>query len=242
MSTSGYGGRWVWPIIGSPQIIGHQFNEPRPDFGANKRHEGVDIRAKEGDIVVAVMAGKVTRVHRWNGSKVGMHNYGHHIAVVHDDGTTTFYCHLRDFPTLRVNDLVIQGQQLGVAGNTGNSTAAHLHLMWTHPVLGLIGYVFPRVMDPRPKLDEASRIEPQSVLSHQDVINTLFKRTAPVLGLKGDELVRLLGWQYIYSDRRASFDEGRIDAERKPDGVSWPQWVEVVASLREEIIRQEPDE
>jgi murein DD-endopeptidase MepM/ murein hydrolase activator NlpD len=50
------------------------------------------------------------------------------VVVLHSDGTTGEYFHLEpDSVRLRVGDRVARGQQLACSGNTGFSTAPHLH-------------------------------------------------------------------------------------------------------------------
>jgi murein DD-endopeptidase MepM/ murein hydrolase activator NlpD len=52
--------------------------------------------------------------------------YGRLVVVDHGAGWTTWYAHL-SARFVEVGDLVARGDQLGVVGSTGNSTAPHLH-------------------------------------------------------------------------------------------------------------------
>jgi murein DD-endopeptidase MepM/ murein hydrolase activator NlpD len=46
-------------------------------------------------------------------------------------GYEVLYAHFNDFaPGLREGQQIAQGQVIGFAGSTGNSTAAHLHVTW----------------------------------------------------------------------------------------------------------------
>ena len=87
-------------------------------------HTGLDFAADYGTPVVSVADGTVTYV-GYDGS------YGDKIVVKLDDGTVTWYCHLTDF-AVSVGDRVLQGQQLGTVGSTGNTTGPHLHFE-VHP-------------------------------------------------------------------------------------------------------------
>ncbi len=86
-------------------------------------HTGVDLRAKVGTPCFAVADGvvKVSKTNR-GGVKCGL---GHYIVIEHD-GYCTVYAHLRSLG-LRAGTKVRKGQIVAYTGNTGASTAAHLH-------------------------------------------------------------------------------------------------------------------
>jgi murein DD-endopeptidase MepM/ murein hydrolase activator NlpD len=53
---------------------------------------------------------------------------GNHVVLDHGDGVFTFYAHLRPGSVaVQTGDRVAAGQRLGDLGNTGNSSAPHLH-------------------------------------------------------------------------------------------------------------------
>jgi len=89
-------------------------------------HRGVDIATSGGrEPILAVATGTVhTRCNGWCGS------FGNYIVLRHNISGTiyyTLYAHLRYSSTLNVGNIVLQGQQIGVEGSTGNSTGPHLH-------------------------------------------------------------------------------------------------------------------
>lgn len=85
-------------------------------------HHGIDIAAPAGTPVRAARGGTVSLVaSNW-------HGYGNVIAIEHDDGKRTIYCHLSRF-ACRQGDVVQQGQVIGYVGSTGVSTGPHLHFM-----------------------------------------------------------------------------------------------------------------
>lgn len=91
-------------------------------FGRRRRgpHRGIDIDLVTGDKVRSVLPGKV----RFVGYSRG---HGKTIVVRHANDIETVYAHLSAY-SVNVNDLVAEGQTLGLGGNTGNSRGSHLHL------------------------------------------------------------------------------------------------------------------
>ncbi|MBR3697549.1 MAG: peptidoglycan DD-metalloendopeptidase family protein [Clostridia bacterium] len=97
-------------------------------FYGYKGHTGADFACSSGTPVLAVKAGTVitsTALRRSNGS---YRSYGEYVAINHHDGTITLYAHmLSGSRTVNQGDVVVQGQQIGQVGSTGNSTGPHLH-------------------------------------------------------------------------------------------------------------------
>ncbi|MEL6349186.1 MAG: peptidoglycan DD-metalloendopeptidase family protein [Myxococcota bacterium] len=86
----------------------------RPD------HEGMDFKTPIGTPVQTPRAGKVTRVN-WNWA-----SNGNCVEVKFDDGVVAKFLHLSDLKT-SVGARVQKGQVIALTGNTGHSTAPHLH-------------------------------------------------------------------------------------------------------------------
>ena len=82
-------------------------------------HHGVDLGVPIGTNVHAMTAGTVTVA----GAKAG---YGLAVMIDHGGGWVTLYGHL-DRVDVSVGDRVRAGQRIGLSGNTGLSTAPHLH-------------------------------------------------------------------------------------------------------------------
>jgi len=83
-------------------------------------HRGMDFKTDEGTPVVAPRSGRITRVN-WNR---GVN--GNCLEMRYDDGTMARMLHLTDV-SVTSNARVSKGQQIATTGNTGRSTAPHLH-------------------------------------------------------------------------------------------------------------------
>ena len=90
-----------------------------PITGKRKLHTGVDLRAATGTKVYAANKGTVTT----SGYSSAWGNY---IIISHGGGITTLYAHLSK-RSVSKDDKVKQGDIIGYSGNTGYSTAPHLH-------------------------------------------------------------------------------------------------------------------
>ncbi len=102
-------GSFSWPVSGS---ISQRYwsGHPAVDIGS---WNGSPIKASDSGYVVAAGGG-------WNGG------YGNYVLIDHGNGFTTLYAHLSSI-FVRTGENVSRGEQIGSAGNTGNSTGPHLH-------------------------------------------------------------------------------------------------------------------
>ena len=81
-------------------------------------HGGIDLRAKYEE-VYSVMEGDVTKVSSDRRS-------GKYVVVEYPGRFSCAYCHLSQ-PLVKTGDHVRAGEVIGISGNTGMSTGAHLH-------------------------------------------------------------------------------------------------------------------
>jgi murein DD-endopeptidase MepM/ murein hydrolase activator NlpD len=91
-----------------------------PLTGQLSNHTGVDLGAAEGTPIPAAMGGTVISA----GPRGG---YGNAIEIAHNDGTTTLYAHASAL-LVAPGDTVEAGATIGLVGQTGRTTGAHLHL------------------------------------------------------------------------------------------------------------------
>ena len=90
-----------------------------PLTGQKKFHDGIDLAAKEGTDVKAVMAGRVQITDNQKG-------YGKVVVLDHGHGFTTLYAHNSDI-MVKAGDWVTKGAAIAKVGSTGRSTGPHLH-------------------------------------------------------------------------------------------------------------------
>ena len=113
----------VYPT-GSDAFISSGFGyRDAPCPTCSSEHEGLDFNPGYGSPVYSATDGIVT----WVGRQGSL---GYHV-VIQDAGTwSLYYGHMIDGSapeTLAVGSRVQMGQQIGLVGNTGTSTGAHLH-------------------------------------------------------------------------------------------------------------------
>ncbi len=82
-------------------------------------HNGIDIDLNKGDKVAAAFDGKVRFAKRQGG-------FGNVVILMHPNGLETVYAHLSKIK-VKVGDVVLSGQTIGLGGNTGHSYGSHLH-------------------------------------------------------------------------------------------------------------------
>lgn len=101
-------------------ISSHYGQRTDPFYKVTKFHGGIDICGPIGLGIYATGDGVVSRVEK---SKKG---YGNNIIIDHGYGYKTRYAHLNSIK-VKKGDKVKRGQEIGTMGNTGKSTAPHLH-------------------------------------------------------------------------------------------------------------------
>ncbi len=120
-STGGY----AWPADLDAEIIASY-----PSYSDGSAHWGVDIglyddgtNVSEGTDILAARDGVVVTAYndgKWNTG------FGNYCVIDHGDGVQTLYAHSKNI-IVNEGDTVVQGQIIGIVGDTGNTTAPHLH-------------------------------------------------------------------------------------------------------------------
>ena len=107
---------WVNPVVGrvsSPAGIRYS-----PITGTREFHDGVDIAVPVGTAIAAPRDGEVI-------ARGYSASFGWFVRVCHGY-YQTFFAHLSSVP-VAVGDVLQQGERVAYSGNTGWSTAPHLH-------------------------------------------------------------------------------------------------------------------
>lgn len=125
-SSPAYAASWVVPV---PAELWQEF---KPG------HQGVDLGAVRGTPIRAASAGTVDAA-ECNASLNGepyscdtdgspsVRGCGWYVDIVHEGAIRTRYCHMQHRPLVNVGDRVSTGAVIGFVGNSGHSSAPHLH-------------------------------------------------------------------------------------------------------------------
>jgi murein DD-endopeptidase MepM/ murein hydrolase activator NlpD len=122
-------GTFIWPST-NRYVVGN-------DYWSG--HLAIDIGAGMGAPIYAADSGVVV----FSGAAFG--GYGNMIMIDHGNGYQTLYAHLSQVSTY-CGQSVSQGQLIGLAGSTGNSTGPHLHF----EIRYLGGFINPWFVLPAP--------------------------------------------------------------------------------------------
>ncbi len=114
------GGTFQWPLPAANNVVTCKYGmRTHPITKKYKLHTGIDLRCSTGTNVYAANAGTVTT----SGYSSAWGNY---IIISHGGGVTTLYAHLSK-RSVSKGATVKRGNVIGKSGNTGYSTAPHLH-------------------------------------------------------------------------------------------------------------------
>ncbi len=90
-----------------------------PFTGLKEFHKGMDIATREGAPIVAPADGIITSVG-------DMGPLGNTLIIDHEHGLVTRYAHLREW-LVKPGQRIKRGDKIGLVGDTGRTTAPHLH-------------------------------------------------------------------------------------------------------------------
>ena len=90
-----------------------------PIDNVTRFHQGQDITVKSGTPIYSPADGIVKRAYYAGG-------FGNHIKLDHGNGYTTLFAHLSKIK-VKHGQKISRGEVIGLTGNTGRSTAPHLH-------------------------------------------------------------------------------------------------------------------
>lgn len=100
-------------------IVTSPFGQRKDPFtGKRRTHNGLDLRARNEE-VYAMMSGEVVKVSSDKRS-------GNYVSIRHGNYTVS-YCHLSKV-LVKKGAQIMPGEVVAISGNTGRSTAPHLHI------------------------------------------------------------------------------------------------------------------
>ncbi|WEK62012.1 MAG: VCBS repeat domain-containing M23 family metallopeptidase [Candidatus Microbacterium colombiense] len=88
--------------------------------GNYRAHDGIDISGQGGTPILAAYDGVIK-------TRASNNGYGFYTDIEHPGGYVTRYGHMAAQGTYAPGTRVVRGQQIGVVGKTGATTALHLH-------------------------------------------------------------------------------------------------------------------
>ncbi len=130
-----------------------------PIYKVKKMHTGIDFAAPIGTPIYAPADGKIEEV------SVKFSGYGKMVVIDHGFGYKTRYAHMHDF-AVRTGQNIKRGELIGYVGDTGISTAPHLHyeVMMNGVLINPVHYFFNDLTPAEyEKVVELSSIENQSL-------------------------------------------------------------------------------
>lgn len=100
---------------------------------SSSNHSGIDLanfgaNGTEGAALIALGTGVVIN----KGNHGATKGYGHFITIRYTPQISALYGHMKQASNLKIGDSVQKGQVVGLVGNTGNSSGAHLHFEMLH--------------------------------------------------------------------------------------------------------------
>lgn len=110
-------------VYGANTVYYSQFNmnSVLSNGAKNYGHEGVDVRLGAGTPLYAIADGTVKLADQ---DPAGA--YGVEVRLIFGEGLEAIYAHMSSL-SVKTGQVVKEGDFLGLSGNTGNSTGAHLH-------------------------------------------------------------------------------------------------------------------
>lgn len=110
----------IHPLETNCNISSHFGYRVHPTTKEKKFHNGIDFKVKSGSPIKSTASGTVIK------SVDSPGGYGKHIVISHADGYETKYAHLSELH-VQEGQKVDKGTIIGLSGNSGKSTAPHLH-------------------------------------------------------------------------------------------------------------------
>lgn len=118
---------FVWPVQGD---VSRGFEQE-----ATRRHDGIDIAARQGTPIRAAAEGEVIF------SGWGPGGYGRTVILQHQAELVTIYAHNHE-NLVQVGQRIRQGESIATVGQTGRATGNHLHFEVRYKAVPISPYKF----------------------------------------------------------------------------------------------------
>lgn len=112
-------GTYLWPSSDSYYVTSLFGSRLHPILGYVRNHNGIDIGASYGTNIYASDGGIVVVSEE-------SYSYGNYVMIAHGSGRYTLYAHMSQ-RLVSVDDVVSQGDVIGLVGMTGYATGPHIH-------------------------------------------------------------------------------------------------------------------
>lgn len=105
-----------------------------PTYPSGKPHGGEDYVPKDKEVesnwtLYSTCDGTVYVSKKQSGSFPGGYGaYGNYLVIIADNGYWVLMAHMKSKPIVKVGERVCVGEEVGVAGATGNVSGRHLHI------------------------------------------------------------------------------------------------------------------
>jgi len=106
--------------VGTGAFVYPADNHTLSGYDFTSIHHGLDFRAKTGNPIYATDSGVIVY------AGPNSYGYGNLVVIDHGNGWQSVYGHLSQW-NVECGQSVYQGNVIGLAGTTGNSTGPHLH-------------------------------------------------------------------------------------------------------------------
>ena len=124
----------IWPAQTNYYVINtlyyyETFNSGSPHSTHYKNTNAIDIGSNgKSNVVIVAAADGIVKESLYSTTS----GFGNYISIQHSDGSTTLYCHLKE-RKVTVGQKVVQGQPIGIMGNTSAiyNIGIHLHFEWS---------------------------------------------------------------------------------------------------------------
>ena len=112
-------GTYLWPSSDSYYVTSLFGTRYHPILHYWRTHSGIDIGAPYDTYIYASDGGIVV-------TSESSYSYGNYVMIAHGNGRYTLYAHMNK-RLVSVDDVVKQGDVIGLVGSTGYSTGPHIH-------------------------------------------------------------------------------------------------------------------